>query len=166
MYCKFTSVAALIKDKDLVNFKFSDKENHMPVKSICIGEKTKSYVRKFSENEYTIFMAGIKRYYIKMSERLLKNLSLKNSVLADFHFLDPSSRKIENEKQIMRMVKKLPPGSHVKENDYDLLSLEWKLYVLESIPNEWIEDVPIDRYWTFIFKIKSGDALKYPLIKR
>ena len=47
----------------------------------------------------------------------------------------------------MRMVKKLPPGSHVKENDYDLLSLEWKLYVLESIPNEWIEDVPIDRYW-------------------
>ena len=91
-------------------------------------------------------MAGIKRYYIKISECLLKNLSLKNSVLADFHFLDPSSRKIENEKQIMRMVKKLPPGSHVKENDYDLLSLEWKLYVLESIPNEWIEDVPIDRY--------------------
>ena len=40
MYCKFTSVAALIKDKDLVNFKFSDKENHMPVKSIYIGEKT------------------------------------------------------------------------------------------------------------------------------
>ena len=80
MYCKFTSVAALIKDKDLVNFKFSDKENHMPVKSICIGEKTKSYIRKFSENEYTIFMAGIKKYYIKMSECLLKNLSLKKTV--------------------------------------------------------------------------------------
>ena len=70
----------------------------MPVKSICIGEKTKSYVRKFSENEYTIFMAGIKKYYIKMSECLLKNLSLKNSVLADLRFLDPSSRKIENKK--------------------------------------------------------------------
>ena len=59
----------------------------MPVKSICIGEKTKSYVRNFSENEYTIFMAGIKRYYIKMSERLLKNLSLKTVFWQIFVFL-------------------------------------------------------------------------------
>ena len=167
IYCKFDTVAALLTDNDLVNFDFNEEEHHMQLKSISIGEETKRYVRKMSEVEFTIFMTGVKRYYIQITKCLLKNVSLRNTILAYLRFLGPLSRNIISEKQIKRIAKKLPPSCHLKESDIDSISIEWKQLVLEEIPAEWTkDDVPIDTYWTNVFNIKVNSQIKYPNIKR
>ena len=168
MYCKFDSVAALLTDADLVNFDFKNEKYHIHVRSISIGEKTIRFVKKMSDNECTIFMAGVKRYYIEITRCLLKNLSLRSSILADLRFLSPSNRNIKSEKQIKGIAKKLPPSCQIEDGEIDLLCIEWKQLVLESIPTEWTEDddMPIDIYWTYIFGIKISNQLKYPTIKK
>ena len=92
---------------------------------------------------------------------------LRDTLLADLRFLSPSSRNIESGKQLKRIAKKLPPSSQIEDGDIDLLFIEWKQLVLESIPTEWTgDDVPIDTYWTSIFNIKISNQLKYPTIKK
>ena len=92
-------------------------------------------------------MAGVKRYYIQITRGLLKNLSLRSSILADLRFLSPSNRNIKSEKQIKRIANKLSPSCQIEDGEIDLLCIEWKQLVLESIPTEWTEDdLPIDIY--------------------
>ena len=126
MYCKFDTVAALLNDNDLVKFDFNNEEHHIQLKFISIGDETKRYIRKMSEVECTIFMIGVKRYFIQITNCLLYNLSLRNTILADLRFLGPLSRNIISEKRIIRIAKKLPPSCHIKPNEIDLLSIEWK----------------------------------------
>ena len=83
--------------------------------------------------------------------QLQKNLELSNSFLASLEFLNPTSRSIENERNIMYCAKKLPPGANIGHKELDALSTEWKNLVLEDIPKDWYLDEkenykPIDSY--------------------
>ena len=172
-FCEFSSVEKLKSDKDLVNFDYKNKLNMLPLEKISTGKKAKDIVSKFETGEKNIFLKGVQAYYFKLSEQLLKNLSLSNSFLANLEFLNPASKRMESEDKIYYCARKLPPGAAISYRELDLLRTEWKNYVLDDkIPKHWYIDdeqnyKPIDEYWTKIMELKGADnEIKYPVISK
>lgn len=171
-FCKFEVIEKINNAKDLINFDFKAKKNIKPIETINIGIKTKECISKFTNNEKSVFLEGVKQYNLKLCEQLINNLSLSNVFLSNLEFLNPLSRSIENENKIMYCAKKLPPGANIGHKELDALSTEWKYLVLEKIPKDWYLDEvqkykPIDSYWGRIFMMKDSDnEVKYPVISK
>ena len=171
-FCRFELIENIKNDKDLITFDFKDKKHVLPIEKINIGIKARGSISRFTNTEKNVFLEGVKQYYIKLSEQLLKNLSLSNSFLANLEFLNPISRTIESEKKVLSCAQKLPPGANIGHKEIDALSTEWKNLVLENIPKNWYTDEvqkykPLDYYWSKVFDIKDcNNEVKYPVLSK
>lgn len=85
----------------------------------------------------SLFFLRVQEYFIKLSEELLKNLSLSNSFLVNLECLNPASRSIKGEDKIYYCAKKLPPGAAISYIELDKLRSEWKNLVPDNIPKDW-----------------------------
>ena len=74
--------------------------------------KTKELVSKFMIQISDTFCGG-KEFCLKLSQQLLKNLSINNTYLTNLRFLNPDCRNIENEKRIVKCAQKLLPASNI-----------------------------------------------------
>jgi hypothetical protein len=135
----------------------------LPLEKMNIGRKAKDIISKFEVEEKLVFLKGVQEYFIKLSEELLKNLSLSNSFLANLECLNPASRSIKGRDKIYYCAKKIPPGAAISYIELDKLRPEWKNLVPDNIPKDWWyidekkEYKPIDQYWSKIMQMKDSE---------
>ena len=171
-FCKLKEIGKIKDDKELTNFDFNKAKNQLSYNKIIVGMKTKELISKITNQERDVFLCGVKDFYVKLSEHLLKNLSLNNKYLANLRFLNPVSRSVESEKWIVKCAQKLPPGSKITHVQLDTLATEWKMLILDKIPKNWYIDesnnyIPIDKYWSKIIDMKDqNNEPKYPVISK
>ena len=110
-------------------------------------------------------MFGVKDFLIKVTDGLLKDLSLQNQVVADLRCLAPSNRTVSYERAIIRLAKKLPPNVCLTSKEIDNLPLEWKYLVLEKFT--WDKYDSLQTHWVKIFEMRDdcGD-FKFPIITK
>ena len=155
----------------LTNIDFSESRNQLSNDKIIVGMKTKELVSKFMIQVSDTFCGG-KEFCLKLSQQLLKNLSINNTYLANLRFLNSDCRNIENEKRIVKCAQKLPPAANITHIQLDILATEWTFSVLYVIPKDWYIDksdnyIPIDKYWSKIMDMEvQNKELKYPVISK
>ena len=121
----------------MIEFDFKNKNNQLSKEEIFIGLKAKELISKLSDLDRAVFLCGVLDFYLELSDRLLKNLSLSNRYLANLRFLNPEFRNTESEKRIIESAKKLPPFAKITHIELDLLATEWKILTLERSPEDW-----------------------------
>ena len=99
-------IAKIESDSELVKFDYNNKKNQLDKSEISIGTKASKLLKSFSDDERSVFMFGVKDFLIKVTDGLLKDLSLQNQVVADLRCLAPSNRTVLYERAIIRLAKK------------------------------------------------------------
>ena len=127
-------------------------------------------ISDFREEDKIVFYESIKKKFSKICNQLKKNLSLSNKLLANLRFLKPENKNIGAEKMILGVAKSMPPKFRLSTREMDALSLEWKLLLLEDLPevkkDKDKQYVCVRKYWKSIFDIKDADEMKFPLIQK
>ena len=77
----------------LTNIDFSESRNQLSYDKIIVGMKTKELVSKFTIQVNDVFFCGGKEFYLKLSQQLLKNLSINNTYLANLRFFKSRLQK-------------------------------------------------------------------------
>ena len=94
-------------------------------------------------------------------------MSLSNKLLANLRFLKLENKNIGAEKMILGVAKSMPPKFRLSTREMDALSLEWKLLLLEDLPevkkDKDKQYVCVRKYWKSIFYIKDAVEMKFPL---
>ena len=93
-FCNFEMIAKIESDSALVKFDYNNKKNQLDKSKINIGTKASKLLKSFSDDERSVFMFGVKDFLIKVTDGLLKDLSLQNQVVADLRCLAPSNRTV------------------------------------------------------------------------
>ena len=158
-------IAKIESDSELVKFDYNNKKNQLDKSKISIGTKASKLLKSFSDDERSVFMFGVKDFLIKVTDGLLKDLSLQNQVVADLRCLAPSNRTVSYERAIIRLAKKLPPNVCLTSKEIDNLPLEWKYLVLEKFT--WDKYDSLQTHWVKIFEMRDdcGD-FKFPIITK
>ena len=164
-YCKFDVIAKLSTDSELVKFDYKKKEYQMDKSKITFGVKATKSVKNISDLEKTAFICGVKKFLIKVTDGLHKDLGLQNQVLADLRCLAPVNRKVAYECSIVRLALKLPPYSQLSTSEIDNLSIEWKFLVLEKF--SWDKYNSLETHWNKIFNFRDENGeVKFPIITK
>ena len=167
-FCHLDRLQRLRFSEELLAFDFEKPENILPVEEFSIGINAKKLISGFEECDKLLFLQSVKRFFIKISKHIRNNLSLQNKFLANLRFLKPENKIAGGEKMILDCASSLPPISKFTPKDMDALSIEWKLYVLEDLPE--IEKVngyvPVREYWKRVFELEDAGEPKFPLIQR
>ena len=153
---------------NLLSFDYNKSENVLSFNEFSIGNMTKRLISDFPENDKAVFYQGIKRFFIKVCDQLMKHMSLKNKYLANLRFLHPKYRTVEGEKMILRCASSMPPNFKLTSREMDALSIEWKQLVIQDIPKVRSGDdhVPLNVYWKSIFEVRDFGEFKFPIIKK
>ena len=171
-FCIFSKLKPLRNSVDLVNFEYKDKDNIKPLNEISIGIKATEFISHFSEQDKTLFLSGVNRFYTKLCDEMLSKLSLKNKFLGNLRFLKPDNITQEGQKMITCISQSMPPVVKLATKDLDALSVEWQLLMLEDLPDFYkIENnkkvyIPIDKYWGNILDMNTSNENKYPIIEK
>ena len=150
------------------------RKNQVEDSNLEIGDKTRSYFSKLSEQCQKDFLLGVGEFYKVCTSYLLLKLPLTNIIIRCSKVLQPSLRQEAFTLKGIRILGK----RLLVSVDIDSSSDEWKLYQLDDIPLEFFktkgfnengEEIllkeRVDHYWRKIELMKNavGD-LKYPLI--
>lgn len=167
-FCPLDKIEKLKKSDTLLTFEYNKSENMLPNKDISIGIQTKKLIADFTDNDKTVFYQGIKNFFVKVCDQLKKNLPLKNKYLASLRFLHPNYRTVEGEKMILRCAASMPPNFKLTAREMDVLSIEWKLLVIEDISNIRVgnDHIQLNDYWKAILDIKDLGEHKFPTIRK
>ena len=172
-FCVFSKIKPLRKSVTLIKFDYKHNDNVKPLDEISIGVAAKGIISKFSQQDKTVFLSGVKRFFIKLCDQLLAKLSLKSVLLGNLRFLNPENINEEGQKMISYCASNMPPGFKMSTRDIDALSIEWQLLRLEDLPDLYEIDegnkkkyIPLDKYWRQILNLKESGELKYPIIER
>lgn len=110
-------------------------ENHLLYKELEIGEQTRREIGKFSEEKQK-FVLEAKSFLVAVTKHLVNKLPLDNIILRSSKVLKPDAPSEDwTLKAIKILVKKLNVSV-----DLDKLADEWKLYQLETIPEDWYKE--------------------------
>ena len=122
-FCVFSKIETLKNSVELVAFDYKHKDNLKPIDEISLGVVAKKLISHFSQQDKMVFLSGAKRFFIKISGQLLKNLSLKNKFLSNLRFLKPEYRVMSTVEMITNCAYKMPPVCKLSTKDIDALSL-------------------------------------------
>ena len=168
-FCVFSKIETLKNSVELVAFDYKHKDNLKPIDEISLGVVAKKLISHFSQQDKMVFLSGAKRFFIKISGQLLKNLSLKNKFLSNLRFLKPEYRVMSTVEMITNCAYKMPPVCKLSTKDIDALSYEWNLLVLEDLPvscnsGNKKKPVAVDKYWRTILDLMDCGEVRYPII--
>ena len=150
------------------------RKNQVEDSNLEIGDKTRSYFSKLSEQCQKDFLLGVGEFYKVCTSYLLLKLPLTNIIIRCSKVLQPSLRQEAFTLKGIRILGK----RLLVSVDIDSSSDGWKLYQLDDIPLEFFktkgfnengEEIllkeRVDHYWRKIELMKNavGD-LKYQLI--
>ena len=97
-------------------------------------------------------------------------MSLSNKLLANLRFLKPENKNIGAEKMILGVAKSMPPKFRLSTREMDVLFFEWKLLLLEDLPevkkDKDKQYVCVRKYRKLIFDKEDADEMKFPLIQK
>ena len=145
-------------------------ENHLDYKVLEIGEETCRGIRDLSEEQQKKFALGAKSFLIAATKHLVNKLPLTNIILRCGMLLQPDLR-LENWtlKAIKTLASKLNVGV-----DLDKLGDEWRMYQLETIPEDWYMEgeepqkpIRVDHYWKKVDDLKDAmGEKKFPSVMK
>ena len=145
-------------------------ENHLVYKELEIGEQTRREIGKFSEEKQKKFVLEAKSFLIAVTKHLVNKLPLDNIILRTSKVLKPDAR---SEDWTLKAIKILAKKLNVSV-DLDKLADEWKLYQLETIPEDWYREfeepqkfIRVDHFWRKVDDLKDvmGER-KFPSIMK
>ena len=120
-------------DKELVELDLNETEIHLSIKSIDIGEAARRAISSVPEGEAKRFLFNLKKCFITVSQYLQKKLPLKNQILKDVQFLNPTMREIPwIDNAIPRLCRNLK-NLRLSDEEIDKIIHEWKNYKFENL---------------------------------
>ena len=155
---------SVIRDKSsrqLREIDLKDSRKCVMSLNVEIGESTSVAINRVttSESEKELYISQMKAFYVAVLQYLLETLPSDCQLLKDMTCLGFDGREMSTSVEAIRRInRKLP----CVISDVDSVNVidEWKLYMLEEIPDEWkdIAENGIDHYWRKVFSIRHTSA--------
>ena len=156
--------------KGLSKISLKVRQNQLDDKVLEIGEETRRELRELSEEQQKKFALGAKSFLITATKHLVNKLPLTNIILRCSIVLQHDLR-LQNgtQKAIKTLASKLNVGV-----DLDKLGDEWRMYQLETIPEDWHMEgeepqkpIRVDHYWRKVDDLKDAmGEKKFPSVMK
>ena len=93
---------------------------------------------------------------------------MNNVFLANLRFLKPENKAIKGEKMMLGVAASMPPVYELTPREMDALTFEWKLLILEDVPEPEKKNghICVTSYWQAIFNIEDDGEPKFPLLQK